>query len=221
MFALVEAKEAKDTSTPIIDQEGDVVISAVETDHHPNRLSMCNMLTLPTEEECGERDTTGEARKGTRRDVTEQALKGDVTAQAQRGHDATRPISGRQSGRVSVLHILRRLEWWSVSTAETTTSPSWSMMGVDASPCFLSLLHQREHGRDFDVVVERARMEVAAVELEKLVRLRRTITLYRGSIQLKVRDVLVENDPDMETLHSLDCIRLPREVYDKPGPSNR
>ncbi|KAG6468148.1 hypothetical protein ZIOFF_072717 [Zingiber officinale] len=46
-------------------------------------------------------------------------------------------------------------------------------------------------------------MEAVAVELEKLVRLRGMITLYRGSIQLKV-----ENDPNMETLHSLDCIRL-------------
>ncbi|KAG6469907.1 hypothetical protein ZIOFF_070840 [Zingiber officinale] len=60
--------------------------------------------------------------------------------------------------------------------------------------CFLSL-HQRKHDRDFGVATERARMEAVVVDLEKLVRLRGTITLYRGSIQLKVRDVLVETIP--------------------------
>ncbi|XP_042437303.1 CST complex subunit STN1-like [Zingiber officinale] len=82
-------------------------------------------------------------------------------------------------------------------------------------------LHQREHGRDLGVTAEIARMEAAAVKLGKLVRVRGRITLYRGSIQLKVRDVLVENDSNIEILHSLDCIRLAKEVYDKSGPSNR
>ncbi|KAG6468147.1 hypothetical protein ZIOFF_072716 [Zingiber officinale] len=120
------------------------------------------------------------------------------------------PLPSPSVGKVSMLHVLRRLGWWSVTTAETTTSPSWSMMGVDASLASLASSTSANMA-ETSVAAERARMEAVAVELEKLVRLRGMITLYRGSIQLKVRDVLVENDPNMETLHSLDCIRLARE----------
>ncbi|KAG6480180.1 hypothetical protein ZIOFF_063658 [Zingiber officinale] len=80
---------------------------------------------------------------------------------------------------------------------------------------------QREHGWYLGMAVEIARMEASVVELGKLVRIRGRITLYQGSIQLKVRNVLVENDPNMEILHSLDCIRLTKEVYDKRSSSNR
>ncbi|XP_042432968.1 CST complex subunit STN1-like [Zingiber officinale] len=93
--------------------------------------------------------------------------------------------------------------------------------GPKCIPCFLSLLHQREHGWYLGMAVEIARMEASVVELGKLVRIRGRITLYQGSIQLKVRNVLVENDPNMEILHSLDCIRLTKEVYDKRSSSNR
>ncbi|KAJ3692527.1 hypothetical protein LUZ60_012877 [Juncus effusus] len=53
-----------------------------------------------------------------------------------------------------------------------------------------------------------------SVKHSELVRVRGKVSVYKGEIQITVRDVVVENDPNMETLHWLDCIRLARDVYD-------
>ncbi|XP_042402135.1 CST complex subunit STN1-like [Zingiber officinale] len=85
--------------------------------------------------------------------------------------------------------------------------------------CILWLNHQPDHAPDLGVAAEIALREAATVELGKLVRVRGKITLYRGSLQLTVRDVLVEQDPNMEVLHWLDCIRLAKCCYDLPTPA--
>ncbi|XP_042448025.1 CST complex subunit STN1-like [Zingiber officinale] len=65
------------------------------------------------------------------------------------------------------------------------------------------------------VETEIALREAATDELGKLVRVRGMITLGVGvGLQLTVRDVLVERDPNMETLYWMDCIRLAESCYD-------
>lgn len=41
-----------------------------------------------------------------------------------------------------------------------------------------------------------------------VVRVRGQVCMYRDEIQIKVRDVMEERDPNAQTLHWVDCVRL-------------
>ncbi|KAG6467120.1 hypothetical protein ZIOFF_075061 [Zingiber officinale] len=88
--------------------------------------------------------------------------------------------------------------------------------GTGCIPCIIDLTDRSHLGLAAEVETERALREVATVELGKLVRVRGMITLgEEDGLQLKVRDVVVERDPNMEPLHWMDCIRLARSCYDR------
>lgn len=82
--------------------------------------------------------------------------------------------------------------------------------------CIFWLNHQIDHATDLGIAAEMALNEAEAVQLGKLVRVRGKITMYRGMLQINVRDVLVEREPNAEVLHWLDCIRLAKHCYDLP-----
>ncbi|OEL36351.1 hypothetical protein BAE44_0002632 [Dichanthelium oligosanthes] len=57
------------------------------------------------------------------------------------------------------------------------------------------------------------------VRLGTLLRVRGKIVMYRGAIQIAVRDVVLEKDPNAEVVHWLECVRLAKECYDLTPPS--
>ncbi|XP_042451918.1 CST complex subunit STN1-like [Zingiber officinale] len=90
--------------------------------------------------------------------------------------------------------------------------------GTGCIPCIIDLTDRSHLGLAAEVETERVLREAATVELGKLMRVRGKITLgEEGGLQLKVRDVVVERDPNMEPLHWMDCIRLARSCYDRAG----
>lgn len=54
----------------------------------------------------------------------------------------------------------------------------------------------------------------AEVRLGVVARVRGRITSYRGAVQITVSDVVVERDPNVETLHWLECMSLASQCYD-------
>ena len=54
----------------------------------------------------------------------------------------------------------------------------------------------------------------AEVRLGVVARVRGRITSYRGAVQITVSDVVVERDPNVETLHWLECMSLASKCYD-------
>ena len=51
-------------------------------------------------------------------------------------------------------------------------------------------------------------------------RVRGKVRNYGGVVQIRVSDVVVEDDPNAEILHWLDCMRLAQKCYDLfPTPS--
>ncbi|KAK8953817.1 CST complex subunit STN1 [Platanthera zijinensis] len=63
-----------------------------------------------------------------------------------------------------------------------------------------------------------ADVHAGKVRLGELVRVRGRVTGFRGVLQITVKDVLVERDPNAETLHWLQCLKLARDCYDLPPP---
>lgn len=90
--------------------------------------------------------------------------------------------------------------------------------GSGCIPCILWLNHNyhTSHGgsSNLDLMVEMTLKQSEIVQLGELVRVRGRITFYRGMLQITVRDVVVERDPNAEVLHWLDCIRLAKQCYD-------
>ncbi|KAG6469543.1 hypothetical protein ZIOFF_070472 [Zingiber officinale] len=87
--------------------------------------------------------------------------------------------------------------------------------GTGCIHCILDITDRSDLGLAAKVETEIALREAATDELGKLVRVRGMITLGVGvGLQLTVRDVLVERDPNMETLYWMDCIRLAESCYD-------
>ncbi|XP_042374937.1 CST complex subunit STN1-like [Zingiber officinale] len=88
--------------------------------------------------------------------------------------------------------------------------------GTGCIPCILDVTDRSHLGLAAEVETEIALREAATVELGKLVRVRGMIMLgEEDGLHLKVRDVVVERDPNMEALHWMDCIRLARTCYDR------
>lgn len=98
--------------------------------------------------------------------------------------------------------------------------------GTGCVPCILWLNHQYLNARtssgpssDHDPTAEMALKMSEEVRLGTLLRVRGKIASYRGAIQITVRDVVPEKDPNSEVLHWLQCVRLAKECYDLPPPS--
>ncbi|CAL4931181.1 unnamed protein product [Urochloa decumbens] len=92
--------------------------------------------------------------------------------------------------------------------------------GTGCVPCVLWLNHQYLNANassassDSDPTAEMALKMTEEVCLGTLVRVRGKIVMYRGAIQIAVRDVVLEKDPNAEVLHWLQCVRLAKECYD-------
>lgn len=93
--------------------------------------------------------------------------------------------------------------------------------GTGCVPCILWLNHQYLNAgqSEFDPTAEMAMKMSEEVRLGSLLRVRGKIATYRGAIQITVRDLVVEKDPNSEVLHWLQCVRLAKECYDLPPPS--
>ncbi|XP_022743634.1 CST complex subunit STN1 [Durio zibethinus] len=63
------------------------------------------------------------------------------------------------------------------------------------------------------VISHLAKSFAADVQIGKLARVRGRITRYTGELQVTVSDVVIERDPNAETLHWLDCLSLARRCY--------
>ncbi|KAJ1688400.1 hypothetical protein LUZ63_019790 [Rhynchospora breviuscula] len=86
--------------------------------------------------------------------------------------------------------------------------------GTGCVPCILwlhPLLPPSES--DHDPTPELLRHQARTVRLGEQLRVRGRITVYRGQLQITVRDVFVEKDPNMETFHRLDCVRIAKRCY--------
>lgn len=82
--------------------------------------------------------------------------------------------------------------------------------GTGCVPCILWL--NPLHSATFqDLTVEIVQGQARLVRIGEQLRVRGRITVYRGELQITVRDLLVERDPNMETLHRLDCIRIAQQ----------
>ncbi|KAI3749412.1 hypothetical protein L2E82_20024 [Cichorium intybus] len=97
--------------------------------------------------------------------------------------------------------------------------------GTGCIPCVLwvnqltSPYHSRRSPPDVRLIAESARNFATLIQIGLSARVRGKITMYRGKLQLTVSDVVVERDPNAETLHWLQCIRLARKCYDIVPPS--
>ncbi|XP_041016502.1 CST complex subunit STN1 isoform X2 [Juglans microcarpa x Juglans regia] len=81
-----------------------------------------------------------------------------------------------------------------------------------ASPFFAS-----RSPPDVRLIAEAANRFAAEIRLGVVARVRGRITSYRGTVQITVSDVVVERDPNAETLHCLECMNLARKCYDASG----
>ncbi|KAK3151704.1 hypothetical protein QOZ80_3AG0249430 [Eleusine coracana subsp. coracana] len=94
--------------------------------------------------------------------------------------------------------------------------------GTGCIPCVLWLNHQYLNANnssrvsDSDPTAEMALKMSEEVHLGTLLRVRGKIAVYRGAIQIAVRDVVLEKDPNVEVLHWLQCVRMAKECYDFP-----
>ncbi|XP_072998053.1 CST complex subunit STN1 [Typha latifolia] len=92
--------------------------------------------------------------------------------------------------------------------------------GSGCVPCVLWLNHYslgRKRWRepsDLDIKAGMALEQAEMVRLGEVVRVRGRVGVYREEMQVTVRDVVVERDPNAEVLFWLECIRLARECYD-------
>jgi len=97
--------------------------------------------------------------------------------------------------------------------------------GTGCIPCVLWLnqltspFHSRRSPPDARLIAESARNFATLIQIGVSARVRGKVTIYRGELQLTVSDVFVERDPNVETLHWLQCIRLARKCYDIVPPS--
>lgn len=84
--------------------------------------------------------------------------------------------------------------------------------GTGCIPCILWLNHRHVPSTsNQNLMVEFTGRHARMVKLGEQLRVRGRITVYRGELQITVRDVLVERDPNMETFHRLDCIRIAQQ----------
>ncbi|PKU74647.1 CST complex subunit STN1 [Dendrobium catenatum] len=93
--------------------------------------------------------------------------------------------------------------------------------GSGCVPCVLWLNHDllsksSVFASGDDLAASAARDHAGKVNLGVLVRVRGRVTVFRGELQITVKDVLVERDPNAEILHWLQCIKLARDCYDLP-----
>jgi CST complex subunit STN1 len=92
--------------------------------------------------------------------------------------------------------------------------------GTGCVLCVLWLNHQYLNAStssgvsDSDLTVEMALKMSEEVRLGALLRVRGRIVMYRGAIQIAVRDVVMVKDPNVEVLHWLQCVRMAKECYD-------
>ncbi|KAF0911957.1 hypothetical protein E2562_012769 [Oryza meyeriana var. granulata] len=97
--------------------------------------------------------------------------------------------------------------------------------GTGCVPCVLWLNHHYLNANtssgasDSDPTAEMALKMSELVSLGTVLRVRGRIVVYRGAIQIAVRDVVLEKDPNVEVLHWLQCVRLAKECYDRWPPS--
>ncbi|KAL6878314.1 hypothetical protein ACP4OV_012484 [Aristida adscensionis] len=93
--------------------------------------------------------------------------------------------------------------------------------GTGCVPCVLWLNHHYLNARtsgslDSDPTADMALKMSEDVRLGTLLRIRGKIVMYRGAIQIAVRDVVQEKDPNTEVLHWLQCVDMAKECYDLP-----
>lgn len=116
----------------------------------------------------------------------------------------SRPLSRSSISRAEILGIVVSLE----------SKPKFLKFllddGTGCVPCILWLNH-RHVPSDQNLTVEFTGCHARMVRLGEQLRVRGRITVYRGGLQITVRDVLVERDPNMESLHRLDCVRIAQQ----------
>jgi CST complex subunit STN1 len=83
--------------------------------------------------------------------------------------------------------------------------------GTGCVPCIL-WLNPLQAPSDEDPTLEIVRHHARMVRMGEQLRVRGRITLYRGELQITVKDLLVERDPNTETLHRLECVRIAQHL---------
>ncbi|KAE8663995.1 FKBP-type peptidyl-prolyl cis-trans isomerase family protein isoform 1 [Hibiscus syriacus] len=63
------------------------------------------------------------------------------------------------------------------------------------------------------VIADLAKRFADDLQIGEVARVRGNVGSYRGDLQVTVSDVVIESDPNAETLHWLDCISLARLCY--------
>ncbi|KAL3725621.1 hypothetical protein ACJRO7_030623 [Eucalyptus globulus] len=90
-------------------------------------------------------------------------------------------------------------------------------------PCILWLNHAtspyfaRQRPQGVRLIADLANSQASLVKLGAVTRVCGRITSYQGAVQITASSVAVERDPNAEVLHLLDCLKLARRVYDRPG----
>lgn len=67
---------------------------------------------------------------------------------------------------------------------------------------------------DVRIIANMATHFAAQIRVGIVGRVRGKVTSYRGVVQITVSDVVVEDDPNAQILHWLDCMRLALKCYD-------
>lgn len=82
-----------------------------------------------------------------------------------------------------------------------------------ASPYF-----SRRSPPDVRLIADVATHFASDVKIGVVAGVRGRITSYRGVVQITVSDVVIERDPNAETFHRLNCIKLARNCYGVAAP---
>ncbi|KMZ65177.1 CST complex subunit STN1 [Zostera marina] len=87
--------------------------------------------------------------------------------------------------------------------------------GTGVIPCVIWLNQNSLHWKfariqpsDLKLMAEMAMEDEETTVVGSVVRVRGQVCMYRDEIQIKVRDVMEERDPNAQTLHWVDCVRL-------------
>ncbi|XP_062169578.1 CST complex subunit STN1 [Alnus glutinosa] len=139
-------------------------------------------------------------------------------------HSSSEPISFSRKGT-----LFSRAETVGTVTSRELKPGKFLKFSVDDGTgcvsCVLWLNHfsspyfARRSPPDVRLIAEAANRFAVEIRIGVVARVRGRITGYRGAVQITVSDVVVERDPNAETLHWLQCISLARKCYDVGTPN--
>ncbi|TYI18434.1 hypothetical protein ES332_A07G090600v1 [Gossypium tomentosum] len=123
-------------------------------------------------------------------------------------------LNGKRISRVEILGVVTSRDYKPNKFLRFTLDD-----GTHSITCILWLNHltspffASRQPATLRVISDLAKCFADDIQFGKVARVRGRVSSYRGDLQVTVSDVVIERDPDAETLHRLDCISLGRRCY--------